>query len=475
MNRIARYENVENTDELLSRYALLQNALSPFPKRIAHLYATPSVPEPGVIEWYSPIPGQPIAFDELSEAEKQTVTQNLKEILQSIRTASASSAGDSQAILNQMSNQPVASSLYAINGTPIIALGEQLRTPPVVVPPPLAPLPPKRGCLVPLLLLLFLLLLLAVGGYFLWDYWKKNGHFPFMTPPTDVTHAQILEAPATLPLIPIKSELPLILADIPKPPVVEAPPEPIPEPIVEPIKPEPVPEPKVEPKPEPKVLSAKEQKIAECKIRKKKKQQEKSDMMLVFDASYSMMINMNASPEGIAMWERDIPVPGIEDEPRRVSVAKEASKQVLNQLPSNVNVGLVTAFDCNNVKLTNMVSASKRNSIISQINGIKPLGATALAESLSLAGTRLDPAKESMIVVISDGKETCDGDPCAVARALANAHPKLKINVIDIMGAGAGYCLADATGGKVFTAKNSSQINTMLKAATEELEEEQCE
>ncbi|SES84391.1 vWA domain-containing protein [Thorsellia anophelis] len=470
MNRIARYENVENTDELLTRYTLLQSALSPFPKRISQLYAIPKVPEQGVIEWYSPVAGQPVPYDDLPIEEQQAVVHNLKEILQSIKTVSASTANESREILDQISNYPVSSSLYAINGTPIIALGEQLRTPPVIVPPPIAPVPAKRGCLIPLILLLLLLLLLAAAGYYLWDYWKKNGHFPFMPVPAEVTHAQISDTPASLPLIPVKSHLPLILADIPKPPVAPEP-APIPEPI-----PEPVPEPVAEPlKVEPKVLTEKEKKIAECKIRKKKKQQEKTDMMLVFDASYSMMINMNATPEGIELWERDIPVPGIEDEPRRVSVAKDASKKVLNQLPSNVNVGLVTAFDCNNVKLSNMVSANKRNTIINQINGITPLGATALAEGLSLAGSKLNPAKESMIVVISDGKETCDGDPCAVAKALANAHPKLKINVIDIMGAGAGYCLAEATGGQVFTAKNTNQINTMLKAATKELEDEECE
>jgi len=71
--------------------------------------------------------------------------------------------------------------------------------------------------------------------------------------------------------------------------------------------------------------------------------------------------------------------------------------------------------------------------------------------------------------VISDGKESCKGDPCLTARHIARAKPMLTINVVDITGTGAGNCVAAATGGKVFTAKNAQQLNTMLRRATQEV------
>jgi hypothetical protein len=45
----------------------------------------------------------------------------------------------------------------------------------------------------------------------------------------------------------------------------------------------------------------------------------------------------------------------------------------------------------------------------------------------------------------------------------------LTINVVDIMGTGAGTCAARATGGKVFAAKNAAQLKSMLRRATAEV------
>ena len=55
-----------------------------------------------------------------------------------------------------------------------------------------------------------------------------------------------------------------------------------------------------------------------------------------------------------------------------------------------------------------------------------------------------------------------------MAQQLAAAKPRLKINVVDILGTGAGNCVAAATKGRVFTANNADQLVRMLgKAASE--------
>jgi hypothetical protein len=58
------------------------------------------------------------------------------------------------------------------------------------------------------------------------------------------------------------------------------------------------------------------------------------------------------------------------------------------------------------------------------------------------------------MLVESDDPESCRQAPCTLAQALARSTLHLKINVVDILGTGAGNCLAAATGGKVFTARN---------------------
>src|SRR3546814_14980055 len=82
-------------------------------------------------------------------------------------------------------------------------------------------------------------------------------------------------------------------------------------------------------------------------------------------------------------------------------------------------------------------------------------GGTALARASERAGKVVANDGESVIVVVSDGEETCHGDPCAAARALKAAKPNAIINVIAISGDGQGRqvipCVAPATGGRVLT------------------------
>ena len=53
--------------------------------------------------------------------------------------------------------------------------------------------------------------------------------------------------------------------------------------------------------------------------------------------------------------------------------------------------------------------------------------------------------------------------------ALAQSKPHLKINVVDITGTGAGNCLAEATGGRVFTANNVNDLSLMTTQAAEDV------
>jgi hypothetical protein len=51
---------------------------------------------------------------------------------------------------------------------------------------------------------------------------------------------------------------------------------------------------------------------------------------------------------------------------------------------------------------------------------------------------------------------------------LKRAKPHLKINVVDITGTGAGNCVAQATGGKVYTARNADEVVAMTERAARE-------
>ena len=104
-----------------------------------------------------------------------------------------------------------------------------------------------------------------------------------------------------------------------------------------------------------------------------------------------------------------------------------------------------------------------------QIQGIEPRAGTPLADGIAKGGQLVDGVtREALIVVVSDGVESCGRDPCAEAAALKRAKPLLKINVVDITGTGAGNCVAQITGGKVFTARNADEVVAMTNRAAQD-------
>ena len=58
---------------------------------------------------------------------------------------------------------------------------------------------------------------------------------------------------------------------------------------------------------------------------------------------------------------------------------------------------------------------------VAAVQALEPAGWTPLADALAAAGAQLAPsdtAGEQVVYVVSDGEETCGGDPVAEARAL---------------------------------------------------------
>jgi hypothetical protein len=197
------------------------------------------------------------------------------------------------------------------------------------------------------------------------------------------------------------------------------------------------------------------------------------EMVIVFDASGSMGFNMLASAERIAQAIQ-LPLGGADaslfSEPTRISSAKQATRTVLRQLPRDVNAGLVLVERCPEARSAGYFSPKQRGELLARIDDIVPVAGTPLADGIAKAGAMLDGVnRESVMLVVSDGLESCQRDPCTVARELARAKPYLKINVIDIHGSGAGNCLAAVTGGKVYTVQNIDDLQLMTTQAAEDV------
>lgn len=164
--------------------------------------------------------------------------------------------------------------------------------------------------------------------------------------------------------------------------------------------------------------------------------------------------------------------------PPRIDQARRSIRSVIEGLPPGVDVGLVDFRGCDNVRRDRFYSDGERGQLIDEVGQLKPWGGTALARSIERAGNIVSGDAESVIVVVSDGEETCRGDPCAAARALKAAKPMAIINVIDISGDGKGrqviQCVAQATGGQVLTPQSPMDFGRTLQQATRQPDMRAC-
>ncbi len=151
----------------------------------------------------------------------------------------------------------------------------------------------------------------------------------------------------------------------------------------------------------------------------------------------------------------------------RMQGAKTAVNTLVKKTPVDMDIGLVVLKDCPGAKKYGFYAPSKRQQFMRLINKLNPEGGTPLGNAIQKAGQMIDGVnKPATMIVISDGEESCNSNPCAIARRLARQKPYLTINVVDILGTGAGNCIAKATKkGKVFTANNMQDIIKMTEKA----------
>lgn len=154
-----------------------------------------------------------------------------------------------------------------------------------------------------------------------------------------------------------------------------------------------------------------------------------------------------ANPEYAKVWRDIEAVPG----PSRMNITKPILERVIMEAPADTRIGAVAFNGCNNRSGFPLSPAQRRSEMVDWVNFRRPDGATDLAASISSAAQLLtggatedDPVN---ILVVSDGLDSCNGDPCAAARAAKRAKPGLRVNVIDLAGFHPLRCVAEATGG----------------------------
>ena len=129
----------------------------------------------------------------------------------------------------------------------------------------------------------------------------------------------------------------------------------------------------------------------------------------------------------------------------RMAAAKEVLSKSLEDLRGVPNLELAlrvyghqsnvtnTYQDCQDTKLEVAFGASNIDPIKLKIKGLQAKGATPIARSLEAAAADFpDTLARNFIILITDGLESCDNDPCIIARKLREKGVKVTPFVIGL-------------------------------------------
>jgi hypothetical protein len=156
----------------------------------------------------------------------------------------------------------------------------------------------------------------------------------------------------------------------------------------------------------------------------------------------------------------------------KIVIAKKVMSELVRQLPEGLEAGLEvyghrSKGDCQDIEITVPPASGNRDAMLEKIEAITPKGMTPITGSLQVAADALrDTEQQTTIVLVSDGKESCEADPCAAIEAIRAQGMNVRVHVV-------GFdvkederkqleCIADAGGGKYFSADDADQLTTAL-------------
>ena len=203
-------------------------------------------------------------------------------------------------------------------------------------------------------------------------------------------------------------------------------------------------------------------------------------IVLVFLLVGASVSQSQASSNILFIMDSSGSMAGKVDDSTKMATAKQVLKSLLADLPKDTNVGLMAyghrnEGDCKDVEVLTPINPNDPTKLAASIDSLQPKGKTPLTYSLGQTLPLFVPLKgeNNIVVLVSDGEETCDGDPCAAAKKLAAAGVNLKIHVVgfDVSATERKQleCIAEKGKGKYFNAENAKGLEKALAEVKKEV------
>ena len=196
---------------------------------------------------------------------------------------------------------------------------------------------------------------------------------------------------------------------------------------------------------------------------------------LLFGILLSLMLSLsaNAADKAIIVFDASGSMWGNMEGKTKITIAKETLVNLVTNWDEEKQLGLLAyghrkKGDCRDIETLVPVGKINKAEMIARVNKINPKGKTPISASIRMAADELKFTEDNAtIILISDGKETCNANPCDTAAELE----KLGVNfTAHVIGFGVDkktseqlQCIARNTGGLYFPANNAEQLSVALK------------
>ncbi len=175
---------------------------------------------------------------------------------------------------------------------------------------------------------------------------------------------------------------------------------------------------------------------------------ESANTLFILDASGSMWGQIKGKP--------------------KITIAKEVMAKLVPELPTNKRTGLIAyghrrKGDCSDVETLVKLGGNHQQPVLKAVKGLNAKGKTPLTRSVNQAIDMLRAEENnSTVVLVSDGIESCGGDPCAAVKAAKASGVNF---ILHTVGFGLSkkesaqlQCMAKAGGGEYFQANNAEEL-----------------
>lgn len=152
----------------------------------------------------------------------------------------------------------------------------------------------------------------------------------------------------------------------------------------------------------------------------------------------------------------------------KISIAKEVMAKLVPELADSHRIALIAyghrrKGDCNDVETLVPLGKNNKAAVLKAVQGLSAKGKTPLTRSLNQALKILQREKQSAtIVLVSDGIESCDADPCEAVRLAKKSGVEF---ILHTVGFGLSKkdstqleCMAKAGDGEYFQANNADEL-----------------